>query len=219
MKKLIQKGGLEGILSKIKEVDYLDVSLLRKIFKPMFLPFLAEKFGQETKYNIKSSFEIKIIFEFTEEFYDKIYDIFCIVPTVKKLGPRKFKPEASMDRSGINELVKGCSSELLLELINKNKLLKKASLVTKIELINQNIYLKGNYLKFCREIGQSPWEINGVKICHSSVEEEMTKTLRGIFNCDNCIMSAGGREDRDVRMLGSGRPFIIEIVNPRKKNK
>ena len=30
-------------------------------------------------------------------------------------------------------------------------------------------------------------------------------------------MSAGGREDRDVRMLGKGRPFIIEIINPKKE--
>ena len=29
-------------------------------------------------------------------------------------------------------------------------------------------------------------------------------------------MSAGGREDRDVRMLDKGRLFIIEITNPKK---
>lgn len=219
MKKLIQKGELEGILSNIKEVDSLDVSLLRKIFKPMFLPFLVEKFGQETKYNVKSPFEIKIIFEFSEQFYDKIFETFSILPTVKKLGHKKFKPEANMDRSGINELVKNCSTELLIELVKKNKVLKNVNMETRVELINQNIYLRGNYMKFSREIGQSPWEIKGEKICHSSVEEEMTKTLKRIFNCDNCIMSAGGREDRDVRMLGSGRPFITEIINPRKKDK
>lgn len=27
---------------------------------------------------------------------------------------------------------------------------------------------------------------------------------------------AGGREDIDVRMLKGGRPFVIELVNPRK---
>jgi tRNA pseudouridine synthase 10 len=193
--------------------------LIRKLFKPIFLPYLTEKFDKEIVYNIKSPFEIKIIFEFEETFYDKIFQTFSILPAVKKLGYRKFKPEASMDRSGMNELVRTCSSELLLELVKKNKIFKNPNLATRIELINQNIYLKGSYLKFSREIGQSPWEIRGEKICHSSVEEEMTKTLKGIFSCDNCIMSAGGREDRDVRMLGSGRPFLIEIVNPRKRNK
>lgn len=28
-------------------------------------------------------------------------------------------------------------------------------------------------------------------------------------------MPAGGREDADVRMLGEGRPFVMEIANPR----
>ena len=193
--------------------------MIRKLFKPIFQPYLSEKFDKEIVYNIKSPFEIKIIFEFEETFYDKIFQIFSILPAVKKLGCRKFKPEASMDRSGMNDLVRGCSSELLLELVKKNKLFKNVNLATRVELINQNIYLKGSYLKFSREIGQSPWEIRGEKICHSSVEEEMTKTLKEIFRCDNAIMSAGGREDRDVRMLGSGRPFLIEIVNPRKRNK
>jgi len=28
-------------------------------------------------------------------------------------------------------------------------------------------------------------------------------------------MLTGGREDADVRMLGEGRPFVLEILNPR----
>ena len=28
--------------------------------------------------------------------------------------------------------------------------------------------------------------------------------------------SSSGREDVDVRMLGRGRPFLLEMVNPRK---
>lgn len=28
--------------------------------------------------------------------------------------------------------------------------------------------------------------------------------------------SSSGREDIDVRMLGEGRPFVLEIVNPRR---
>ena len=29
--------------------------------------------------------------------------------------------------------------------------------------------------------------------------------------------SSAGREDVDVRMLGTGRPFIVELVNPRTR--
>ncbi len=87
----------------------------------------------------------------------------------------------------------------------------------KINYEKESIYIKGNYNKYTREIGQTKWEINGIKVCVSSVEEEIKNILIPIFNCDNCIMSAGGREDRDVRMLGKGRPFIFEIINPKKE--
>jgi tRNA pseudouridine synthase 10 len=32
---------------------------------------------------------------------------------------------------------------------------------------------------------------------------------------EECKFSAGGREDIDVRMLGDGRPFIVEFINPK----
>ena len=30
--------------------------------------------------------------------------------------------------------------------------------------------------------------------------------------------SSAGREDVDVRMLGTGRPFVIEVLNPRTRS-
>jgi hypothetical protein len=203
-------------LINTSEIDQLDISLIRKIFKPLFIPKLESNFPDGLPYNMKSDLEIKIVFEFPEDFYDKIYDCFSIVSVVKRLGHRKFKPEISMDRSAVNELVKNCQSDLLIQLVNKNNLLD-VNLIYKVEVINQSVHLNGSYLKFSRDIGQSPWEVKGEKICQSSVQEEMENTLKEIFLCDRCVLSAGGREDRDVRMLGSGRPFIIEIVNPKRK--
>ena len=37
-----------------------------------------------------------------------------------------------------------------------------------------------------------------------------------IFGSTQAYLHAAGREDIDVRMLGKGRPFIIEFVNPKK---
>jgi hypothetical protein len=177
---------------------------------------------KDTKsYNQKSDLEIKIIFEFKESVYSKIYEAFSFLNQMKKLGEGKFKPHSiSLDKSSVTELFKNCSSDLFIQLFHKYHLIENLSsfLDIKIEIVNSNILIKGNYLKFSREIGQSPWELNGVKLYHS-VEEEIKKELIPLFQCDNCIMSAGGREDRDVRMLGSGRPFILEIMNPKKKYK
>ena len=37
-----------------------------------------------------------------------------------------------------------------------------------------------------------------------------------IFTGMEYKFSSGGREDIDVRMLGSGRPFVIEIISPKR---
>ena len=37
-----------------------------------------------------------------------------------------------------------------------------------------------------------------------------------IFGSSLAYLHAAGREDIDVRMLGKGRPFIIEFANPKK---
>ena len=36
------------------------------------------------------------------------------------------------------------------------------------------------------------------------------------FIISDLKFSSSGREDVDVRMLGLGRPFLFELVNPRK---
>lgn len=37
-----------------------------------------------------------------------------------------------------------------------------------------------------------------------------------IFGSTIAYLHAAGREDIDVRMLGKGRPFVMEFVNPKK---
>lgn len=37
-----------------------------------------------------------------------------------------------------------------------------------------------------------------------------------IFDAHEIYLHGSGREDIDVRMLGDGRPFILEFINPKK---
>jgi hypothetical protein len=171
--------------------------------------------------------EIKVIFEFQEEFYNKIFSAFSHNAAMKRIGEKRFKPNLgvtnesyNIDKGNINSIINSSSNDIFYK-IYKNVLDSYEDianlLVVRIEPVNENILLKGNYLKYSREIGQTPWSHAGVKICFTSVQEEMSKTLNKIFEAPESILHAGGREDRDVRMLGSGRPFIIEIVNPKKR--
>jgi len=36
-----------------------------------------------------------------------------------------------------------------------------------------------------------------------------------IFCCDEVIFHSAGREDMDVRMLGAGRPLLLQLINPK----
>ena len=51
---------------------------------------------------------------------------------------------------------------------------------------------------------------------HGSVESTIADSVKGIVRPKDGVvhLHAAGREDLDVRMLGTGRPFIFELINP-----
>jgi tRNA pseudouridine synthase 10 len=91
------------------------------------------------------------------------------------------------------------------------------------------LYVSGHYLKLSRKHCQSRWHCSdcGGKGCESckgsgmnypSVEDEIGKVLMNAFAANGCSLHASGREDVDVRMLGTGRPFVMELKNPKKRS-
>ncbi|XP_010266089.1 PREDICTED: putative tRNA pseudouridine synthase Pus10 [Nelumbo nucifera] len=75
------------------------------------------------------------------------------------------------------------------------------------------IYIGGRYLKYSRNVSQTRWIIDDERMGEASVEEIIGSNLLPMFRGDNYKFHAAGREDIDVRMLGSGRPFLVEIQN------
>lgn len=80
------------------------------------------------------------------------------------------------------------------------------------------IHVAGRYIKLSREYSQTPWILKGTdhRIGIGSVEECITAILSPAVKADEVRFSSAGREDRDVRMLGRGRPFLVEFINPRR---
>lgn len=88
------------------------------------------------------------------------------------------------------------------------------------------IFVEGRYFKLLRNISQAKWICNncrglgciecGYKGRHfiASVEEFIIIPISVLYHADKVIFHAGGREDVDVLVKGSGRPFVVEIVNP-----
>ena len=57
--------------------------------------------------------------------------------------------------------------------------------------------------------------VDGIKKTDSSVQELICGELCQLTRCSDHTFLASGREDVDVRMLGSGRPFAVELSNPK----
>jgi len=100
---------------------------------------------------------------------------------------------------------------------------------SRIRLQVNSLFVAGRYRKLVRNIPQSRWLCRecGGRGCEScnwtgkryqeSVEELIgiptLKTAKG----KEIALHGAGREDIDARMLGSGRPFVLEVKNPKKR--
>ncbi|KAL8459209.1 hypothetical protein ACS0TY_036618 [Phlomoides rotata] len=78
-----------------------------------------------------------------------------------------------------------------------------------------SIHVGGRYLKYSRNVSQSRWIIDDERMGEASVEEIIGNNILPICQGDSYKFHAAGREDIDVRMLGTGRPFLVEVQNAR----
>lgn len=88
----------------------------------------------------------------------------------------------------------------------------------KITVNGPTIFVAGRYRKLKRGLSQTPWILKGKRMMEESVSEIIIENVAVYFgvSVDKVIFSSSGREDVDVRCLGKGRPFVLEIPNARK---
>lgn len=91
------------------------------------------------------------------------------------------------------------------------------------------IFIYGRYLKRVRNISQTRWLCGyckgvGCEICGftgkryvSSVEELISTPAIRLFKAKDAKLHGAGREDVDARMLGNGRPFVLEVIEPKRR--
>lgn len=94
------------------------------------------------------------------------------------------------------------------------------------------IYLEGRYRKLCRDLPQTifwcpeckghPRRRRGCarcegfgKLTRDSVQELVAWPAGQVFKTRKHKFHGAGREDVDVRMLGEGRPFVLELIGPK----
>ncbi|MFO1009158.1 MAG: tRNA pseudouridine(54/55) synthase Pus10 [Planctomycetota bacterium] len=94
------------------------------------------------------------------------------------------------------------------------------------------VFVEGRYRKLCRDLPQTvffcpeckghPRRRKGCarcegfgKLTRDSVQELIGWVAGAAFKTRKNKFHGAGREDVDVRMLGAGRPFVLELVNPK----
>ncbi|ADG13736.1 THUMP domain protein [Methanocaldococcus infernus ME] len=127
--------------------------------------------------------------------------------------------------------------KLLARTINKKPDKENPDIVIHINPYTEEIWLqvnplfiKGRYRKLVRGIPQTRWlcgfcKGKGCVYCNFtgkkylvSVEEIIGEPILKATKGKDYRFHGAGREDIDVRMLGNGRPFVIEIKEPRIRN-
>ena len=99
-----------------------------------------------------------------------------------------------------------------------------------VELDIRSHYVYGRYRKLERGIPQTKWPCRackgrGCEKCDytglqykSSVQGLIGDPILELFGSEEHAFHGMGREDIDVRCLGRGRPFVIELKKPHKRN-
>lgn len=94
----------------------------------------------------------------------------------------------------------------------------------------KSVYIYGRYRKLVRTIPQTRWPCSfcrgkGCEHCNytgkrypESVEELIAYEAVKMFEAEKGVLHGSGREDIDARMLGTGRPFVLELIRPKKRN-
>ena len=124
------------------------------------------------------------------------------------------------------------------EKYDKEAEFESQDIVFNIDLVNEPkvriqinpLYIEGKYNKLKRGIPQTKWPCakckgRGCEECNytgkqypESVEELISEHFLKLTKGKEAKFHGAGREDIDVLMLGSGRPFVLEIKEPKIRN-
>lgn len=122
----------------------------------------------------------------------------------------------------------------LYSTLNKEVEFDNPNIVIMVDFVNDDIdiqlnpiFIEGRYRKLVRGIPQTKWPCGkcrgkGCSSCNytgkqypETVEELISPEAVKLARGSESKFHGAGREDIDVKMLGSGRPFVLEIKEPK----
>ena len=186
----------------------------------------------------------KINDDLFQKIYDKIdfleiqFDSFVVGSRIDKkiqLKDEEFIEKLNLDVEGIKKEINRIIGKKLENSLNKEVNFEKQDVIFNVDLRKESkvriqinpIFIEGKYNKLIRGIPQTKWPCSkckgkGCKECGftgkqypCSVEELISEHILKTSKGYQAKFHGAGREDIDVLMLGSGRPFVLEIKEPK----
>jgi tRNA pseudouridine synthase 10 len=146
------------------------------------------------------------LFEFTESNYEESIKM-ELNREIGKILEEKIEKVVNFDNPEIMVIIDTVFDDVILQI--------------------DSLFIYGRYKKLKRGVPQTKWYCRicrgkGCKMCNytgkmynSSVEELVAKQFLKDSKGSDELFHGCGREDIDVLMLGTGRPFVLEIKNPK----
>ena len=176
--------------------------------------------------------------------YDKIdflkveFDSFIVGSTISKdikKRDEEFIADLNLDVEPIKKEINRIIGKELENSLKKEVNFEKQDIIVNVNLKNNPkvrlqinpIFIEGRYNKLIRGIPQTRWPCRkcrgkGCDECNftgkqypTSVEELISEHILKATKGYEAKFHGAGREDIDVLMLGSGRPFVLEIKEPK----
>ncbi|KAK2161855.1 hypothetical protein LSH36_108g01106 [Paralvinella palmiformis] len=204
----------ELIPNVAKDSSKEEVAQIKEAWKWACGPFMSKLLG--VPFDQKSLFQVKLTFDHPELerechfLYDLYPDVFCRRKNNKhgwEVFTRVNVPNALEDMGPTKFQKNYCCPPRALSMTCQ---------CTSVICTHEAIFIAGRYNKYSRDLSQTPWVVDGERRTESSIEEMICAHLQKATQAKEYKLSASGREDVDVLMLGRGRPFVIEMINPRK---
>ncbi|KAI5752129.1 hypothetical protein M8J77_014090 [Diaphorina citri] len=186
---------------------------IKDVYKATMAPTIAKTVKRMLKFNSELTINVKLTYSNDEL---ECFKLLELCPDVfGQRNTKKFRGFLFSKKSVDEALNNKKNVKLRNFYINPPSIPNHELLCSEVDIKQNQIYCAGRYNKYSRSLPQSPWIKNNQRRFNSSVQELIAKDVQNLFKADDYLFSSSGREDVDVRMLGTGRPFSIELINPK----
>ncbi|KAK3907874.1 tRNA pseudouridine synthase Pus10 [Frankliniella fusca] len=190
---------------------------VKEVWKWIAAPLLAK--GICKTFNPKDcdfSITISIGYEEDEKECNCLMDMHKEIYEMRKQQTRKFK-DCVLSRKSVESLLISTDPSHFRKFYPTPPNIPNTPFVcSSVIPLHNSLFIAGRYNKYSRKLSQTPWLIDGKRLMETSVQELLCNPIVELAKAEDLRFASSGREDVDVRMLGKGRPFFCELINPHR---